>query len=60
MQNFFQSLEFEFNEANTIHGFGGYFEGRLYKEVVISINPETLTPNLYSWFPIYFPFEVLL
>jgi len=56
----FEVLEFNFEETNTIHGFAGYFEGRLYNDVVISINPETITPNLYSWFPIYFPFDVFL
>ena len=37
------------------HGFGGYFEAELYPGVMLSIHPDTHTPNMASWFPIYFP-----
>ncbi|EFN58275.1 hypothetical protein CHLNCDRAFT_142244 [Chlorella variabilis] len=37
------------------HGFAGYFDARLYKDVHLSIHPPTHTPNMFSWFPIYFP-----
>lgn len=51
----FSSLEFELDHDAVIHGFAGYFECVLYKDVVISTNPATHTPEMYSWFPIYFP-----
>lgn len=37
------------------HGFAGYFEAALYADVALSIHPDTHTPNMASWFPIYFP-----
>lgn len=41
--------------AATIHGFAGYFDAQLYKDVHLSIFPPTHTPEMFSWFPIYFP-----
>ncbi|KAM1177603.1 hypothetical protein ACFX13_017333 [Malus domestica] len=38
-----------------IHGFAGYFDATLYKEVHLGIEPSTSTPNMFSWFPIFFP-----
>lgn len=38
-----------------LHGFAGYFDAELYKDVHLSIFPPTHTPNMFSWFPIYFP-----
>jgi protein arginine N-methyltransferase 5 len=38
-----------------LHGFAGYFDAQLYKDVHLSIFPPTHTPNMFSWFPIYFP-----
>ena len=37
------------------HGFAGYFDAKLYNDVHLSIHPPTHTPNMFSWFPIYFP-----
>lgn len=41
--------------AAVIHGFAGYFESVLYKDVILSTHPPTHTPNMFSWFPIFFP-----
>ncbi|XP_051129956.1 protein arginine N-methyltransferase 1.5 [Andrographis paniculata] len=38
-----------------INGFGGYFDATLYKDVHLGIEPATATPNMFSWFPIFFP-----
>ena len=38
-----------------MHGFAGYFECVLYKDVLLSIHPPTHSENMFSWFPIYFP-----
>lgn len=50
-------LDFEMEQAGLMHGFAGYFESRLYKDVMISINPATHSPGMFSWFPIYFPIQ---
>lgn len=39
------------------HGFAGYFDAVLYKQIHLSILPSTHTPNMASWFPIYFPIQ---
>ncbi|XP_062224110.1 protein arginine N-methyltransferase 5-like isoform X3 [Phragmites australis] len=38
-----------------VHGFAGYFDSILYKDVHLGIEPNTATPNMFSWFPIFFP-----
>jgi protein arginine N-methyltransferase 5 len=42
-------------QGTICHGFAGYFDAHLYKNVHLSILPETHTPDMSSWFPIYFP-----
>lgn len=37
------------------HGFAGYFDSQLYGDIMLSTHPDTHTPTMYSWFPIYFP-----
>ncbi|KAK1289111.1 Protein arginine N-methyltransferase 5 [Acorus calamus] len=39
----------------TVHGFAGYFDATLYKDVHLGIEPSTATPNMFSWFSIFFP-----
>lgn len=41
--------------AAVCHGLAGYFDAQLYKDVRLSIYPPTHTPDMFSWFPIYFP-----
>lgn len=41
--------------GTVCHGFGGYFDAQLYGDVHLSIHPDTHTPSMASWFPIYFP-----
>ncbi|GAV63636.1 PRMT5 domain-containing protein [Cephalotus follicularis] len=38
-----------------VHGFAGYFDATLYKDVHLGIEPSTTTPNMFSWFTIFFP-----
>ena len=43
-----------------MHGLAGYFEAVLYGPVGLSIHPErqvSISPNMLSWFPIFFPFR---
>lgn len=54
----FKTLQFEAKADAVIHGFSGYFEAVLYKDVYISINPVNHTQGLVSWFPLYFPISV--
>ena len=39
----------------VIHGVIGYFESELYADVLMSINPDTFSTGMISWFPLYFP-----
>ncbi|OMO61939.1 Protein arginine N-methyltransferase PRMT5 [Corchorus capsularis] len=32
-----------------VHGFAGYFDATLYKDVHLGIEPSTATPNMFSW-----------
>ncbi|KAK6116946.1 hypothetical protein DH2020_049321 [Rehmannia glutinosa] len=36
--------------SSLIHGFAGYFDATLYKDVHLGIEPSTATPNMFSWF----------
>lgn len=42
-------------EQSEIHGFAGYFTAELYQDIFYSIEPSVHTPNMHSWFPMYFP-----
>lgn len=54
-------LNFYIPHAVTLHGFGGYFETVLYGDISLSIHPDTKdskSPNMLSWFPLFFPLKV--
>ncbi|XP_071730514.1 protein arginine N-methyltransferase 1.5-like [Rutidosis leptorrhynchoides] len=54
----YKKLRFEIPKetgSTIVHGFAGYFDAILYKEVHLGIEPTTATPNMFSWFPIFFP-----
>lgn len=51
----YTKMQFNVSDTNLVHGFAGYFEAVLYKDVKISINPSTFSDGMFSWFPIYFP-----
>jgi len=55
--NRFKQMTFHLKESATIHGFAGYFDSKLYKDVHISIYPKTFSEGMFSWFPIYFPIK---
>ncbi|KDN44206.1 hypothetical protein RSAG8_05679, partial [Rhizoctonia solani AG-8 WAC10335] len=53
-------LTFHIPCAGLMHGLAGYFEAVLYKDVGITTHPERMeqvSPNMLSWFPIFFPFK---
>ena len=41
---------FEIEMDSELHGFGGYFECTLYKDIMISINPTTHSPGLFTFY----------
>jgi len=51
----YTKLRWEVQENSIIHGFGGFFDATLFKDVHISINPETFSEGMISWFPLFFP-----
>ncbi|XP_050218406.1 protein arginine N-methyltransferase 1.5 isoform X2 [Mercurialis annua] len=54
----YKKLQFEItNDTGSamVHGFAGYFDAKLYKDVHLGIEPTTATPNMFSWFAIFFP-----
>jgi protein arginine N-methyltransferase 5 len=48
---------FKIRHKTVIHGLAGYFTAKLYKDIEISIRPDTHTTDLISWFPLFFPLE---
>ncbi|KAL1457835.1 hypothetical protein WDU94_008026 [Cyamophila willieti] len=46
-----------FHVANdsVLHGVAGYFDTYLYKDIMLSIHPDTMSHGLISWFPVLFP-----
>ncbi|XP_073010160.1 protein arginine N-methyltransferase 5 isoform X1 [Typha latifolia] len=54
----YKKLRFEIPSdtgSALVHGFAGYFDATLYKDVHLGIEPLIATPNMFSWFPIFFP-----
>lgn len=47
-------MEFEVDGEAVVDGFMGYFCSQLFGDVCISTCPEDATPDMASWFPIYF------
>lgn len=54
-KNMYKQLTFISKNSGVLHGFAGFFETQLYDKVWLSIKPDTHTPNMRSWFPMYFP-----
>ncbi|XP_037494442.1 protein arginine N-methyltransferase 1.5 [Jatropha curcas] len=54
----YKKLQFDItNDTGSamVHGFAGYFDAELYKDIHLGIEPSTATPNMFSWFAIFFP-----
>eukprot|EP01116_Phalansterium_solitarium_P004759 TRINITY_DN1586_c0_g1_i1.p1 TRINITY_DN1586_c0_g1~~TRINITY_DN1586_c0_g1_i1.p1 ORF type:complete len:625 (+),score=223.40 TRINITY_DN1586_c0_g1_i1:84-1958(+) len=51
----YATLSFTVEDAATVHGLAGYFDATLFGDVHLSIHPPTHTPNMFSWFPLFFP-----
>lgn len=48
---------FKIRHKTVIHGISGFFTAKLYKDIEISMRPDNHTPDLISWFPLFFPLE---
>ncbi|GFT96389.1 protein arginine N-methyltransferase 5 [Nephila pilipes] len=53
----YEKLSFSIPYNCTVHGFAGYFDTILYKDINLSIHPSSHSPGLFSWFPIFFPIK---
>lgn len=51
----FTALSFPIAQDVTVHGFAGYFEACLYKDVGFSTVPHTFSTGMFSWFPLFVP-----
>lgn len=54
----YKVLSFKAPQKCVLTGFAGFFDTVLYKNVVLSINPQTRSKDMVSWFPICFPLSV--
>lgn len=54
----YAEISFSMEVDALVHGFAGYFHCELYGGLSVSINPETYSEGMFSWFPIYFPLRV--
>lgn len=54
----FASTNFKASIDCTLHGIAGYFDCNLYKDITLSIVPETHSQGLFSWFSMFFPIYV--
>ncbi|EEB05578.1 type II protein arginine N-methyltransferase Skb1 [Schizosaccharomyces japonicus yFS275] len=53
-------VRFQVSTPGVVHGFAGYFEATLYKDISLSILPTTMdvkSPDMFSWFPMYIPVQ---
>lgn len=56
-------LNFNLRDRAVCHGLAGYFEATLYPGIELSTNPLNMdekSPEMMSWFPIFFPLKVCL
>ena len=54
-------LHFNLRDRAVCHGLAGFFEATLYPGVELSTNPLNMdekSPEMMSWFPIFFPLKV--
>ncbi|CAG8485867.1 5065_t:CDS:10 [Cetraspora pellucida] len=54
----YSKVTFNIRESGILHGIAGYFESILYKDIILSIHPDTHSVDMFSWFPIFFPLRV--
>ncbi|XP_048507266.1 protein arginine N-methyltransferase 5 isoform X2 [Athalia rosae] len=55
--NRYEVKKFAVTQNAVLHGFSGYFDAVLYNDITLSIEPNTHSPGMVSWFPIFFPIK---
>ncbi|ELP88156.1 protein arginine N-methyltransferase, putative [Entamoeba invadens IP1] len=53
----FVDFKFVSKMDGALHGFSGTFNVELYKNVKLSTVPGEHTPDMFSWFPFFFPIQ---
>lgn len=53
----YKEISFTVEVDALVHGFAGYFHCELYGGFEVSIEPNTHSDGMFSWFPIYFPLK---
>eukprot|EP01147_Barroeca_monosierra_P005185 gene5185-7029_t len=53
--NRFRVVEMIAEQDGLLHGFAGFFDSHLFGDIFISIHPDSHTPDMFSWFPMYIP-----
>lgn len=56
----FKTVTFSTKLDSVLHGFAGYFDTVLYKDITLSTHPKTHTLGLASWFSMFIPITVRL
>ncbi|KAI5642510.1 PRMT5 arginine-N-methyltransferase domain-containing protein [Phthorimaea operculella] len=55
-----ETISWTVTQDNVMHGFGGYFDCTLFGDEMISIVPDTHSPGMISWFPVFIPIKTPL
>lgn len=53
----YATLTFNIKQDCVLHGFAGYFNAILYKDIHLSIEPSTFSKGMFSWYPVYIPIQ---
>lgn len=53
----YSQATFDVDSDAVMHGVAAYFDAVLYKDVTLSIHPDTHSASMFSWFPMYFPIK---
>ncbi|KAH0947236.1 hypothetical protein HN011_006109 [Eciton burchellii] len=53
----YETVTFPVQQNCVLHGFSGYFSAILYNNITLSIEPSTYSPDMFSWFPLFFPLK---
>lgn len=51
----YREISFNVKTDSLLHGFLCYFKSQLYKDVYLSTEPNSQTPQLRSWYPLLMP-----
>lgn len=54
----YEVKKFVAKQNAVLHGLSGYFDAVLWGDITLSIEPNTHSPGMVSWFPIFFPIKV--